>query len=524
MIKKLFQFTSLFFFSLGVTLSLFSQEMMGLESDCEWEMAPGFGKDENHNGRIDMPNTASYAATKHFDIDLRLSDSFFQRTGVSPLQSSRIILSLEMKREGRTYVALGKGRSITLSSVEVGDYSGFLTARYERKAFQIPLKLTPKRYLIAVMGDSYVSGEGAPDLQYQRGRYSIWGDGGPGSPAIFNHHRAHRSSRSWAAQMALFLEKEDPHSSIIFIFVAACGAWTTKGILEPYSGTDTSLGGEMPSQIDEIAQICKKEKIDYLFLSGGGNDLGFVPIVVHGITFVTPDEVEPDSPHAKTWDLIVDCALTGQWKNSPLAGVMGYKRARQRPGLEGVHKALIEINRQIEEKLNVKKIVFVGYPLSMLDGQSSLTDIAKGFFISKYEATRVYNEIMLPLLRSTQEWTGQLGWQYIPMAEAYDYSRHSYESPSPYPASEYDSHLEGFPLSWKDFKKNYIEKEVSWFRTAQDSVIIQGASMNGAIPTVFNTRGTVHPNEFGFQAIMHQVLRNLQLPPEFPADFQKLYD
>lgn len=523
MIKKFIYFSSILCFIL-FPASFFAQEMMGLESDCEWEMAPGFGNDENHNGRIDMPNTAVYAAKKNFDIDLRLSDGFFKRNAIPFSQANRIVLSLEMKREGRTYVALGKGRSITLSSVEVGDYSGYLTARYERKSFQIPLVLNPKRYVIAVLGDSYASGEGVPDLQYQRGKYSIWGDGGPGSPAILNHHRAHRSSRSWAAQMALFLEKEDPHSSIIFIFLAASGAWVTTGILEPYGGTDTSLGGEMPAQIDEVAEICQKEKIDYLFLSIGGNDVGFVPIVVHGIAFATPDEVEPDSSYIKIWDSIVDCAITGQWKNSPLAGVMGYKRAKPRPGLEGVHNAFKELDKQIKERLNVEKVVFVGYPLPMLEGESSLKDIARGFFISKYEASRIYNEVMLPLQKKTQEWAHDLGWKYVSMVDAYDYSKHSYESPLPYTPEDYGKYLEGFPLSWKDFKKNCIEKEISWFRTASSSVVIQGASMDGALPNVFNTRGTVHPNEFGFQAIMHQVLRNLELPKGFPSDFQKLYD
>lgn len=495
-------------------------------SDYYWEMEAGYGLDKNCDGRIDIPNTASYFATDSFNIVLGLTDSFLEKNRLPVSEANKFILSLEATSNGKTYVALSKGRAMLLKNVRVGTYSGILTLRYQTKGFEIPITINPKKYVIAAIGDSYISGEGAPEKIYKRGDYSLWADGGINSDAILNHARAHRSSKSWASQLALFLEEEDPHSSIIFVFLPASGAWTSMGILEPYGGTDRTLGLQLPAQLDELSAITGGKQIDYLFFTTGGNDLGFVPVITLSLLLSDKSKTGiPDSRYKKKFDQIIDCAKTGEWGNAPLATLFGYKKAKPRLGFVGLEKALTSMDNQIRKNLNAKNIFFVGYPLPVNAGEDTMLDLFSGLKISSYEATRVINEIMIPLDKLSSDISKKLGWNYISLLKAYDYSKHGYNASLPYSPSDYMDYIESLslPLRWNEFKTIALDKEISWFRSASNSVVIQGSHMDGRRPNKLNTKGTVHPNELGYQAIMHQVLRNLKLPTDFPSDFQNEY-
>lgn len=495
-------------------------------SDYYWEMEAGYGNDKNNDGRIDIPNTSEYFSTNRFNIVLGLTDSFLAKNHLSLNNADKFILSLEATANGKNYVALGKGRALLLKNVAVGSYQGTLTLRYQTKRYDIPITINPKKYTIVAMGDSYISGEGAPERIYHRGNYSLWADGGINSPALLNHARAHRSSKSWASQLALFLEQEDPHSSIIFIFVASSGAWTSSGILEPYGGTDDTLGGRLPGQIDELVDITKGGVIDYLFFTTGGNDLGFVPVITLGILLKDRKGSSKPSPsYIEKIDRVIQCSKDGLWKNAPFATLFGYKKAKPRLGLIGLTGALTKLDNQLKQRLHVKNIVFVGYPLPVNANEDTLLDLVKGFSISGYEANRVINEIMIPYDEFSRAISKKFGWHYISLLRAYDYSKHGYNGSIAYEPQDYNNYIESLelPLSYSRFRDIALNKEVAWFRKASDSVVIQGAAMDGRRAHKLNTKGTIHPNELGYQAIMHHVLQNIALPKDFPSDFQNEY-
>ncbi|RKG86424.1 hypothetical protein D7V88_17915 [Corallococcus terminator] len=177
-----------------------------------------------------------------------------------------------------------------------------LVAEYQRF-------VTIRDYLIVSLGDSYGSGEGAPDTS------ANWdNDQGP----VWANSRCHRSFKSPAARAALALEQSDPHSSVTFLSLACSGAtiqrttyadenWDGSGFWSIFDGFATSadgpeggsgmLGGYvgieppaysygawnpedyMPSQLDRLAALVGNRPIDALVLSAGGNDVGFGDIL-----------------------------------------------------------------------------------------------------------------------------------------------------------------------------------------------------------------------------------------------------
>jgi lysophospholipase L1-like esterase len=50
------------------------------------------------------------------------------------------------------------------------------------------------------------------------------------------------------------------------------------------------------------------------------------------------------------------------------------------------------------------------------------------------------------------------------------------------------------------------DPSVRWFRRADESAVIQGASGNAFRPTDLATTGTLHPNELGHQIIRNELL------------------
>lgn len=66
-----------------------------------------------------------------------------------------------------------------------------------------PQNIPVRDLLIVQIGDSYASGEGAPDLPRGDADYPTWIDG-----------RCHRSAKTGAAQAAMALERIDQHSSV----------------------------------------------------------------------------------------------------------------------------------------------------------------------------------------------------------------------------------------------------------------------------------------------------------------------
>lgn len=170
--------------------------------------------------------------------------------------------------------------------------------------------------LWVTLGDSYGAGEGAPD---KSGRYTtqfadvVYDDTDPdfnhpkalintaGDRSMANAERAHRSTNAPSAVAAARLEDESKHSSVTFVHLAVSGAEIDNGVLDtgdagprengvrgakptPWTWADTTDGPQI-SQLEAMERLVGKKgepttrRIDTLFLSGGGNDLQFGPVI-----------------------------------------------------------------------------------------------------------------------------------------------------------------------------------------------------------------------------------------------------
>jgi hypothetical protein len=174
-------------------------------------------------------------------------------------------------------------------------------------------EVTVKDFLIVSIGDSYASGEGNPDV-FQRVKYNFFGFPETDRPARWADKRCHRSAYAGAAQAALAVEARDPKTSVTFLSFACSGATVDTpyraggdaldpyvpgdpakpigtGVLGPYRGVDPpdadtfSIANSVPPQIKQVADTVGNRTIDALFVSGGGNDIGFGPIATVCVLF-----------------------------------------------------------------------------------------------------------------------------------------------------------------------------------------------------------------------------------------------
>ena len=175
-----------------------------------------------------------------------------------------------------------------------------------------------KDLLIAGLGDSFASGEGNPNLPVAfsekrrfRNMYPERKQNDAGGNAVWTDELCHRSLYGQQLRAALQIAVENPQSSITFLDYACSGASIDAGILGPQTyvertasnGSGGSVtaraiaGGERDSQLYRLMrELCRerpemrggiptcpdgqfRRSLDFLFLSVGGNDIGFSNIV-----------------------------------------------------------------------------------------------------------------------------------------------------------------------------------------------------------------------------------------------------
>jgi lysophospholipase L1-like esterase len=119
--------------------------------------------------------------------------------------------------------------------------------------------------VIVSIGDSVASGEGNPDV-----------------PSVvapeWLESRCHRSMRSGAAQAAAAIAAGDPHSSVTFLPLACSGATIPDGLLGPYAGVQPDDRGDLPAQVDQLAELQRRRPVGAVLLSVGANDVDFGPL------------------------------------------------------------------------------------------------------------------------------------------------------------------------------------------------------------------------------------------------------
>jgi lysophospholipase L1-like esterase len=172
--------------------------------------------------------------------------------------------------------------------------------------------------LIAGLGDSFASGEGNPNLPVAfsetrrfRNLYPERKQNDAGGNARWTDERCHRSLYGQQLRAALQIAIENPQTAVTFLDLSCSGASIVDGILGPQTYVDrvastdrnnvatvrTVSGGERDSQLYRlIRELCRerpemrrglphcpdnafRRSLDFLFLSVGGNDIGFSNIV-----------------------------------------------------------------------------------------------------------------------------------------------------------------------------------------------------------------------------------------------------
>lgn len=172
--------------------------------------------------------------------------------------------------------------------------------------------------LIAGLGDSFASGEGNPNLPVAfsetrrfRNMYPERKRNDAGGNARWTDELCHRSLYGQQLRAALQIAIENPQASVTFLDLSCSGAGITDGILGPQTyvervassgGGDVQTapaiaGGTRESQLYRLMrELCTerpeirrgvphcpgnafRRALDFLFLSVGGNDIGFSNIV-----------------------------------------------------------------------------------------------------------------------------------------------------------------------------------------------------------------------------------------------------
>jgi hypothetical protein len=290
---------------------------------------------------------------------------------------------------------------------------------------------------IVGMGDSFASGEGNPDVpvRFSPDRTSEYGAGAGGTPLDGYPARAgdwrvigdkafieenprwldqacHRSLYSHQLRAALQLSVEDPHRAVTYVGVACSGAETVFGLFLRYKGHEWVPNPPEYSQISAVAEaqcgarqapdyelpeayhikgripdlkgglVLKKcdaekaRKIDLLFLSVGGNDIGFSRLVANAVL--------SDSSMLRR---------LGGW----FGQVYGFTEAGQQ--LDQLEDRLKAVNRAAHFLLHVPwpesdRVILTGYPPMALladgnavcpDGEAGM-NVLPDFFFSEAKA------------------------------------------------------------------------------------------------------------------------------------------
>jgi hypothetical protein len=518
------------------------RELMAVGFD--YAMAERFGRDLNHNGRIDLPNTATYAQPTALSLTFSVLDdpnpdpSTVYSWTMQPGVGSPTVVQ-------KTAAQIASG-DLPTATVPAGTYATTfqkIVGGVVQATVQQPVSV--RDILVVSMGDSYSSGEANPEqiqglslpgyfpsgtipyLQtsdlnqdlpgsafvvaspfFTQTGIALWADGADGyyGPTPFgldmenDNRQSHRSTVAATAQYALQLERSDPHSSVTFVHVAQSGATTQTAI-----GAVTAYGMEDPSyvltaQTKLIQAIVGSRPVDQLFISLGANDVGFARLteglvasdidltdVIGNASSFAPNQVNRIYRQAN--QVIAN--------SDALALVLAYfqfNKASLPSGYASVQAKLAEIGVTpgatfLTEYPDPTRIYqsFVnpntGRPFTLPWWGPAVFDVAPPAGISATESYFVSGSILAPLNQALQAGAAANGWTFLTnISNAF--MGHGYDAPKV-----------------QDGLGN-----VRFFRTARESSLFQGpVGLTGPL----DTKGTLHPNALGHQAIQAVIWNDL---------------
>jgi lysophospholipase L1-like esterase len=254
----------------------------------DWSMPDRFGLDENGDGRIDLPNTAAYAEPGLFEDRYTVN---FQAPTERPNGVDIVDYAWTVYSSGRRGFDLPTrnltGAAPTAELVESTYRVTLFTLDAAGVGKFVQKKIVVSDVLVVSLGDSYASGEGNPEVP-SNVRADVQWAGSPDGAVAAEHQLAHRSTFAGPAQAALELERSDPHSSVTFISLANSGATVANGLFGPSPALDDP-DVSLPAQVDRLPGLIGNRAIDFLCISIGGNDVGFVDL---GLDLLSQDSTD----------------------------------------------------------------------------------------------------------------------------------------------------------------------------------------------------------------------------------------
>jgi len=289
------------------------------------------------SSRFECADKGSYMNPKSHAVELTVSG--LSATGAATVECSWVFIVPESKIKDRT-VAQSCSEPVRFDIPYPGGAAVSVSIGGNELA---SAKIAVKDILIAAMGDSFGSGEGNPDIpvRFSRERSADYGKStdedltgfparvGPwkqiGDPEFIEENArwldqaCHRSLYSYQLRAALQLAVEDPHRAVTFVGVACSGSEVVPGLFLRYKGNEwvphppelsqisaisEAICGEAEAPMQDLPEAyhingkipelqgglvlrkCEPEnarKIDILFVSIGGNDIGFSRLVANAV-------------------------------------------------------------------------------------------------------------------------------------------------------------------------------------------------------------------------------------------------
>ncbi|MFP2906095.1 SGNH/GDSL hydrolase family protein [Pyxidicoccus sp. 3LFB2] len=347
-----------------------------------------------------------------------------------------------------------------------------------------------KDILVVALGDSYASGEGAPDVPGHESN-------GDWIRPEWNYRPCHRSSKAPSAVFARQLEDADPKSTVTYLSLACSGATISretydgskpfveyylnevdpnkargKGLLSGYVGPEGTRYEK--AQVAQLKEIVASRPVDALIIGAGGNDMGFSDMLSYC--------VKGD----KLWTTY---SANGHW-----LGVSGPPNPcnfnpdpNSYPHRERIHKrgqlpGRFDDLRQALAGVNAVNVFLTEYPdpgysgigttcnKVLWDAPLGLGVIGGdvGLLIEKQEIEWLRTEFLEPLNQIVRDAAERHQWHYV-LGISYDFAQ-------------------GHGYCTGDDKR--------WFVKFDQSIRQQGPQDDK-----LNTKGVMHPNEAGYAAI-----------------------
>lgn len=471
----------------------------------ELSIAKRFGSDRNNNDVIDMPIDYTQKPLTVTISAKRLAQSFpsrwpypsqqvagFNNTqgiwrwtfsqrqpgsvpqGLQPLPTPvSSVAGLSATNNGQAIVTFSSSPGVTINLFE-GDWSVEL-ARVEGAGNPIYWKtvnMTLEDVLIVQLGDSFSSGEGAPDRSASDG---YWGDDGTGANGSYAN--AHSSSKTWGSLVAQDLMSLGRlvGASVTYLNLAESGA----------------VINDVDAQLSRLSALAGPRKIDLVFISIGGNDAGLASAiaaymvrepVAFGVGLLGPSETEIGNRiRSGNWTggaftdagsvLVEMFDFTPQLRDK-------FKNVR---GLNGLPAGYQHLDSQFRaHNIDPAKVYILQYPDPLAPNRTNPAQVCSGpiltamssvlgrkLEIGRSEQTHAKQNLIIPLNQQVAAAAALYGWNVIP-AETVMYGH----------AICQDGRM------------------VNLFKQSMDR---QG-----------DNRGTLHPNERGYRAIAQAAFRSLR--------------